>query len=80
MASERHHELRPLSRRELQIIKLLAFGHTNQEIARQLEVSVKTIEAHKANGMRKLSLRNRVAIVRYAVAQDWYAELRGEPV
>ena len=67
---------RPLSPRELQVLKLIAFGHTNKEISAQLDLSVKTIEAHKANGMRKLRLGSRAHLVRYAVAQDWYRELR----
>jgi two-component system response regulator NreC len=65
-----------LSPREFQILKLIAFGHTNKEISEQLDLSVKTVEAHKANGMRKLRCRTRADLVRYAVGQDWYTELR----
>ena len=64
-----------LSTRELQTLKLIAFGFTNKEIAGTLSLSVKTVEAHKANGMRKLGFASRRDIVRFAIMQDWYHEL-----
>jgi DNA-binding NarL/FixJ family response regulator len=62
-----------LSRREGTVLRLIAWGHTNKEIAQQLEISVKTVEAHKANGMRKLGLLKRSELVRYAVSAGWLA-------
>jgi DNA-binding CsgD family transcriptional regulator len=60
-----------LSAREVSVLRLLAWGHTNKEIAQLLEISVKTVEAHKSNGMRKLNLPARWALVRYALASGW---------
>ena len=60
-----------LSAREINVLRLIAWGYTNKEIAQQLAISVKTVEAHKANGMRKLKLPARSALVRYAVASGW---------
>lgn len=57
--------------RESNVLRLIANGYSNKEIAAQLELSVKTIEAHKANAMRKLGLNGRIDIVRYAVLQGW---------
>ena len=57
--------------REAHVLRLIAWGHSNKEIAAQLELSVKTVEVHKANAMRKLALRGRIDIVRYAVLQGW---------
>jgi DNA-binding NarL/FixJ family response regulator len=60
-----------LSDREADVLRLIASGYSNKEIAGQLSLSVKTIEAHKANGMRKLGLTGRIGIVQYAVLQGW---------
>jgi two-component system response regulator NreC len=60
-----------ISAREMEVLRLIAWGHTNKEIAAQLEISVKTIEAHKANAMRKLGIASRIDIVRYAILQGW---------
>ena len=61
----------PLSPRETEVLRLIAWGNTNKEIAARLDLSVKTVEAHKANGMRKLNMRGRIDIVRYALLQGW---------
>jgi DNA-binding NarL/FixJ family response regulator len=61
----------PLTERETEVLRLIASGYSNKEIAGQLDVSVKTVEAHKANAMRKLGLTGRIDIVRYAVLQGW---------
>ena len=53
--------------REREIIQLLAEGRSNKEVASALGVSVKTIEAHRANIMRKLRLRSISDLVRYAI-------------
>lgn len=60
-----------LSSRESEVLKLIAFGHSNKEIATRLDLSVKTIEAHKANAMRKLGIASRIDIVKYAILQNW---------
>ena len=60
-----------LSDREAAVLRLIASGHSNKEIAVQLALSVKTVEAHKANAMRKLDLSGRIDIVKYAVLQGW---------
>jgi two-component system response regulator NreC len=57
----------PLSGREREVLKLLALGHTNQEIAKQLYISVRTAETHRAHIMRKLRLDTRAELVRYAI-------------
>ncbi|MGC2235719.1 MAG: response regulator transcription factor [Pyrinomonadaceae bacterium] len=63
-----------LTARESEILRLIAFGYSNKEIAGQMNISVKTVEAHKANAMRKLDMRSRIDIVRYAILQDWLQE------
>jgi len=60
-----------LTDREAEVLRLIASGYGNKEIAARLALSVKTIEAHKANAMRKLDLRGRIDIVKYAVLQGW---------
>lgn len=64
----------PLSPRETEVLRLIAWGNTNKEIAARLDLSVKTVEAHKANGMRKLGMRGRIDIVRYALLHGWLHE------
>ena len=63
-----------LSYREEEILRLIAWGHSNKEIAAQLEISVKTVESHKANTMRKLGLTSRIDIVRFALLKGWLTE------
>jgi two-component system response regulator NreC len=57
----------PLSEREGEVLRLLALGHTNQEIAKQLFISVRTAETHRAHIMQKLRLSSRAELVRYAL-------------
>ena len=57
----------PLSRRESEVIKLIAEGHTSKEIAALLVISEKTVERHRANVLMKLGLRNKVDLTRYAI-------------
>jgi two-component system response regulator NreC len=57
----------PLSDRERTVLARLAEGHTNQSIADQLDISVKTVESYRARLLRKLGLRTRADIIRYAV-------------
>jgi DNA-binding NarL/FixJ family response regulator len=60
-----------ISEREAAVLRLIASGYSNKEIATRLTLSVKTVEAHKANAMRKLGLNGRIDIVKYAVLQGW---------
>jgi DNA-binding NarL/FixJ family response regulator len=60
-----------LSGREVEVVRLLAQGYTNKEIAAQLGVSVKTTETYKARAMEKLGLYSRAALVRYALQRGW---------
>ena len=59
----------PLSGREHEVLRLLALGHTNQEIAKMLYISVRTAETHRAHIMQKLRLSSRAELVRYALDQ-----------
>jgi two-component system, NarL family, response regulator NreC len=60
-----------ITERESGVLRLIASGYSNKEIAARLSLSVKTVEAHKANAMRKLGLNGRIDIVKYAVLQGW---------
>jgi DNA-binding NarL/FixJ family response regulator len=60
-----------ISDRESEVLRLVAVGHSNKEIAARLNISIKTVEVHKANAMRKLGLTGRVDLIRYGVLQGW---------
>jgi two-component system response regulator NreC len=60
-------EADPLSDREREILRLLALGHTNQEIGKMLYLSVRTVETHRAHVMQKLRLHTRAELVRHAI-------------
>lgn len=64
----------PVTPRELEVLRLTAFGHANKDIATQLNISVKTVEVHKTNAMRKLNLHGRADIVKYALMKEWLRE------
>jgi two-component system, NarL family, response regulator NreC len=64
----------PLSDREREVLRLLALGYTNSEIAKQLFISVRTAETHRAHIMTKLHLSSRAALVRYAIAEGLLEE------
>jgi two-component system response regulator NreC len=64
----------PLSDREREVLRLLALGHTNHEIAEMLFISVRTAETHRAHIMRKLRINTRAELVRYAIAQGMLEE------
>jgi DNA-binding NarL/FixJ family response regulator len=57
----------PLTPRELEVVKLIAEGHTSDEIAAQLVLSKRTVEVHRAKILGKLGMRNRVDLTRYAI-------------
>jgi DNA-binding NarL/FixJ family response regulator len=60
-----------LSDREAEMVRLIAAGHSNKEIAAQLKLSVKTVESYKARSLEKLGLKTRADLVRYALDQGW---------
>jgi DNA-binding NarL/FixJ family response regulator len=62
-----------LSEREAEVIKQVARGHTNQEIADQLGLSVRTVETYRARAMEKLGMSNRATLVQYALDKGWLA-------
>jgi len=57
----------PLTPREQEVLKLIAEAHTNREISEILHLAEKTVESHRANILRKLGMRDRVELVRYAI-------------
>ena len=63
-----------VSEREKQVLRMMAVGHSNKEIAEALGITIKTVEVHKANAMRKLKLRGRIDVVRYAILHGWLKE------
>lgn len=60
-----------LSGREEEVLRFIAWGYSNKEIAGRLSLSVKTVEAHKTNAMQKMGMKGRIDIVRYALLQGW---------
>lgn len=60
-----------LTPRERQIATMVAYGHTNKEIAAELGIGVKTVETHKTNVMQKLELTSRAELVQFALEQGW---------
>jgi two-component system response regulator NreC len=73
-AERRRADEDPLSDREREVLRLLALGHTNQEIAKQLYISVRTAETHRAHIMQKLRLSSRAELVRYALSEGLLEE------
>jgi two-component system, NarL family, response regulator NreC len=67
--ARRRAEENPLSDREHEVLRLLALGYTNQEIAKELAISVRTVETHRAHILQKLRLSSRAELVRYALDQ-----------
>jgi DNA-binding NarL/FixJ family response regulator len=65
----------PRPAREAEVLRLIALGFSNKEIAARLRVSAKTVETHKARAMAKLGLYNRVEVVRHAARMGWLREL-----
>lgn len=60
-----------LTEREEEVLRFVAWGYTNKEIASYLNISVRTVETHKVNLMEKLDFKSRTDIVRYALRQGW---------
>jgi DNA-binding NarL/FixJ family response regulator len=67
MADEATGPREPLSQREQEVLKLIAEAHTNRAIGEILHLSEKTVESHRGNILRKLGMRDRVELVRYAI-------------
>jgi DNA-binding NarL/FixJ family response regulator len=63
-----------LSERETEVVRLIALGYSNKEIAGRLNVSIKTVETYKTRSMEKLNMRSRVDIVQYAARRGWLVE------
>jgi two-component system response regulator NreC len=70
-SQKRRTGLPSVTERELTVLRLSAQGYSNKEIAQRLDVVVKTVEVHKANGMRKLQLGGRIELLQFAVLQGW---------
>jgi DNA-binding NarL/FixJ family response regulator len=64
----------PLSEREEEVVRAIAWGRSNKEIAAELGLSIKTVESYKAGALDKLALRSRADIVRYAMGRGWLTE------
>jgi DNA-binding NarL/FixJ family response regulator len=67
------HRLKPLltiTPRQREILRLVALGHTNREIAASLDISVRTVEVHRFNLMRRLNVRNVAQLLRHALQQN----------
>jgi DNA-binding NarL/FixJ family response regulator len=63
-----------LSEREREVVRHVAHGYSNKEIAAKLDVSVKTVETYRYRATEKLGLRSRADLVRYAIDQGWLTE------
>jgi len=63
-----------LSEREREVVRYVAHGYSNKEIAAKLDVSVKTVETYRYRATEKLGLHSRADLVRYAIDQGWLAE------
>ena len=63
-----------LSEREEQVLRLIAWGYSNKEIAARVRLSVKTVETYKTRALEKLGTRSRVGLVRHAVRAGWLVE------
>ncbi|QEL17571.1 helix-turn-helix transcriptional regulator [Limnoglobus roseus] len=64
--------LETLSERETVVLRNLALGYSNKQIAQQMGLSVKTLETYKTRALEKLGIRTRVEIVRYAARRGWF--------
>lgn len=62
---------RELTTRQMEVALLLAIGKTNHEIAEKLDMSVKTVDTHRAHVLKKLELRNNVELARHALRVEW---------
>lgn len=63
-----------LTERESEILRHIALGYSNREIGEKMDISIKTVEAHKANALKKLDISSRREIMSYAILQGWMRE------
>lgn len=63
-----------LTGRESEVLRQIALGYSNIEIGEKMDISVKTVEAHKVNSLKKLNMKSRKDIIRYAILQGWMQE------
>lgn len=75
MLNHRGRRTASVTDRESEVLRLMALGYSNKEVAATLNLSVKTIEVHKANAMRKLGLAGRTDVVKYALLQGWLRDV-----
>lgn len=68
---EERTKVKDLTDREMEVVKLLSLGKTNDEIAKSLDCSPKTVDSHRLNLKKKLGLRNNVEIARHALRLGW---------
>lgn len=68
-AERSHKPALHITPRQREILKMVAMGHTNREIAASLDISVRTVEVHRFNLMRRLSVRNVAQLLRHALQQ-----------
>lgn len=64
-----------LSQREEEVLRFIAWGFLSKEVAGRLNISIKTVETHKANAMQKMGLTSRIDIVRYSLMRGWLQDL-----
>lgn len=67
------HDIKPdvLTDRELEVAKYLAIGMNNHEIAKELDINVKTVDTHRLHVLKKLKLKSNVHLVHYAIRFGW---------
>src|SRR4051812_25888729 len=66
-----------LTEREADVVRLIALGHSNKEIAARFNISVKTVETHKARALQRLGLHSRADLVQYALQRGWLRDQQG---
>ena len=69
-------QLAELTQREAEVLRMISRGLSNKEISGRLDISIKTVETHKARAIEKLGIRTRAEIVRYGVAHRWLDDLQ----
>jgi DNA-binding NarL/FixJ family response regulator len=72
----RRAQLTELTQRETEVLQMISRGLSNKEISGRLDISIKTVETHKARAIEKLGLRTRAEIVRHGVANHWLDDLQ----
>jgi DNA-binding NarL/FixJ family response regulator len=73
--ASKHGSMPDLTEREGDVLKLVALGYTNKEIARRLDIGVKSVETYKSRGVEKLGLKTRAELVRFASAEGWLSDI-----